>query len=181
MAKPAGGRRYAQALFELAVQRDRLEQWAADVTLMAEAMQDVDFNTFLKRSEVPLERKIAALSAVLPEIDPLVRNLGALLVARNAVALAGDVAVGFNRLLDDRLGRQPVEVTSAVELEAAELNRIRAFVADLIRKEVVVTARVDASILGGLIIQIGDRLMDGSTRARLEGLRRQLRSEAAAG
>lgn len=181
MAKQLGGRRYAQALFELAVQQDRAEEWAGELTHMAEVLQDAEFNAFLRHAEVPVERKISALAAVLPELDPMVRNLGALLITRGAVDTAGDVALGYNRLLDERLGRQQVTVISAVALETAELERIRQFVGSLIRKEVVVTARVDAAILGGIIIQIGDRLLDGSTRSRLEGLRKQLRSEAIQG
>ncbi len=177
MAKQLGGRRYAQALFELAVQQDRAEQWAGELAYMAQVLQDAEFNAFLQHAEVPVERKISALAAVLPELDPLVRNLGALLITRGAVAAAGDVALGYNRLLDERLGRQQVTVISAVALETAELERIRQFVGNLIRKEVVVTAQVDARILGGIIIQIGDRLLDGSTRSRLEGLRKELRSE----
>ncbi len=179
MAKQVGGRRYAQALFELAVQQDRTDEWSADLGQLAEVMQDTEFNPFLKHAEVPLERKIAALATVLPEIDPMVRNLGSLLVTRGAVDTAGDVVIGYNRLLDERLGRQQIEVTSAVALEAAELERIRQFVTNLIQKEVVVTTRVDESILGGIIIQVGDRLLDGSTRSKLEGLRKQIRSEAA--
>ena len=179
MAKPVAGSRYAQALFELAVQRDQAEPWAAELDFMAAALQDGEFNPFLKHAEVPLARKIAALAAVLPEVDPLVRNLGALLISRNAVDSVGEVAAGYRRLLDARLGRQPVEVTTAVELEPAEAEQVRQFVAGLIRKEVALTARIDPAILGGIIIRIGDRLLDGSARAKLEGLRKQLRTETA--
>lgn len=179
MAKPVAGSRYAQALFELAVQRDRAEPWAAELDFMAAALQDGAFNPFLKHAEVPLARKIAALAAVLPEVDPLVRNLGALLVSRNAVDRVGEVAAGYRRLLDARLGRQPVEVTTAVALEPGEAEQVRQFVAGLIRKEVALTARIDPAILGGIIIRIGDRLLDGSARAKLEGLRKQLRTETA--
>lgn len=181
MARQVAGGRYAQALFELAAQEDKAEPWAAQVEFMAAAMRDGEFNAFLKHAEVPLERKIAALTAVLPEVDPLVRNLGALLITRGAVDSVGEVAVGYQRLLDAQLDRQQVEVTTAVELAAAELERVREFVAGLIRKEVALTARVDAAILGGIVIQIGDRLLDGSARARLENLRKQLRTEGAAG
>lgn len=179
MAKQVAGSRYAQALFELAVARDRAEPWAAELDFMAAALLDGEFNPFLKHAEVPLARKIAALDEVLPEVDPLVRNLGALLISRNAVDSIGEVATGYRRLLDARLGRQPVAVTTAVELESAEAEQVRQFVAGLIRKEVALTARVDPSLLGGIIIQIGDRLLDGSSRAKLEGLRKQLRTETA--
>lgn len=179
MAKPTAGSRYAQALFELAAQRERMEPWAAELDYMAAALQDGEFNPFLKHAEVPLARKIAALAAVLPEVDPLVRNLGALLISRNAVDRIGEVAAGYRQLLDARLGRQPVAVTTAVELEPGEAEQVRQFVAGLIRREVALTARVDPAILGGIIIQIGDRLLDGSARAKLEGLRKQLRTETA--
>ena len=181
MAKQVGGRRYAQALFELAIQQDQVPQWSEELGYMAQVLLDPEFNSFLKHTGVPVERKTAAIETVLPEINPLVRNLGALLVSRGAVDVLGDVSIGFNRLLDERLGRQPVEVTAAVPLEDAELERISRFVTDLIQREVVVTTRVDESILGGIIIQIGDRLLDGSTRSKLEALRKQIRSEVALG
>ena len=65
-------------------------------------------------------------------------------------------------------------------LESAEADRINSFVAGLVRREVVLTTNVDESIIGGLVIQIGDRLLDGSTKARLDGLRNRLHTEIAA-
>ena len=65
-------------------------------------------------------------------------------------------------------------------LESAETERINSFVTGLVRREVVLTTKVDESILGGLVIQIGDRLLDGSTKARLDGLRNRLHTEIAA-
>jgi len=73
-----------------------------------------------------------------------------------------------------------VEITSAVALTQGDRQHITRFVGDLIGRDVVLTTSVDENILGGLIIQIGDRLLDGSTRARLEGLRKQLRSDVLA-
>ena len=179
MAKPVGGQRYARALFELAVENDRTDQWASDLALMADAMQDEQFNPFLKHAEVPLDQKISALSTVLPDIDPMVRNLGSLLITRGSVDAVGDVSAAYGQLVDDRLGRQRIEVTTAVELDSAEAERIQQFVAGLVQREVVMSTRVDDSILGGMVIQIGDRLLDGSTRSKLEVLRRQIRTEAA--
>ena len=66
-------------------------------------------------------------------------------------------------------------------LEPPEIERITNFISGLIGREVVVTARVDEEVLGGLVIQIGDRLLDGSARARLDGLRERLQSSFASG
>lgn len=180
MARQVSGQRYARALFDLAVERDTTDQWATDLAQMAQVMQDEQFNLFLKHAEVPLDRKIDGLSSVLPEVDPMVRNLGSLLITRGSVDSIGDVSTGYNRLVDERLGRQQIEVTTAVELDTAEAERIRQFVVGLIQREVVMSTRVDEAILGGMVIQIGDRLLDGSTRSKLEELRKQIRSEVAA-
>jgi F-type H+-transporting ATPase subunit delta len=178
VAKRVSGRRYAQAIFELALQNDQLEQWGDDLRLTDQVLQDEEFRAFLSHAEVPLDRKIAAINQVLESVDPLVKNLVSLLVSRGAVNLIHDVLTSYNRLVDVHRGRQQVEVTSAVPLSDQELERITRFASNLINKEVVVSIQVDESILGGLVIQIGDQLMDGSTRSRLEELRKQIRSEA---
>jgi F-type H+-transporting ATPase subunit delta len=100
-----------------------------------------------------------------------------LLVAKGLVDVIQELRVGYLELLDEHRGRQRVQVTSAVQLEQSELDRITNFVADLVRKEVVVSTLVDESILGGLVVQIGDRLLDGSTQSRLDSLRNQIHSE----
>ena len=179
MARQVSGQRYARALFDLAVEKDTTDQWASDLAQMADVMQDEQFNLLLKHAEVSLDRKIAALATVLPEVDPMVRNLGSLLIARGSIDSIGGVALGYYRLVDERLGRQQIEVTTAVELEPGQAEEIREFVSGLIRREVVMSSQVDESILGGMVIQIGDQLLDGSTRSKLEELRKQIRTEAA--
>ena len=180
MPQRLSGKRYAQAIFELAVQQDQAEQWAETLEFVAQVLQDDEFRAFLRHAEVSAERKVQALEEVLGDIPVLVKNLTALLVTRGAVDSVADVHAGYVDLLDQHLGRQQVQVTSAVVLEDREVERIRQFVADLIRKEVVVVQQVDESILGGVIVQIGDKLLDGSTRSKLEELRRQIRTGAAA-
>jgi F-type H+-transporting ATPase subunit delta len=173
------GQRYAQAIFELALENQLLEEWDQDLRLASDVLQDEEFALFLKHAEVSSERKVTAIESVLAEVHPLVRNLVSLLVSRDGVEAIADVQGGYTRLLDEHLGRQLVEVTAAVPLEDAELDRITRFAAELTGKEVVVTTRVDESILGGLVIQIGDQLLDGSTSAALERLRRNIRAQAA--
>jgi F-type H+-transporting ATPase subunit delta len=177
MAQRVSGRRYAQALFEIAVEQDRIESYANDLEFADQVLQDEEFRAFLAHPEVPIGRKIGAIDAVLPAISPPVRNLISLLVSRGAVASVHDIWVGYVRLLDVHLGRQRVEVTSAVALEPPELEAITKFVSGLIQKDVVVSTQVDEAILGGFIVQIGDQLLDGSTRTRLEQLRQQIRAE----
>jgi F-type H+-transporting ATPase subunit delta len=173
------GQRYAEAIFELALENQQIEQWDQDLRLAADVLGDEEFALFLGHADVPQERKISAVESVLSEAHPLVRNLVSLLVGRGGVATMREVQEGYSQLLDDHLGRQRVEVTTAVPLEPAELERITEFVGQLVGREVVLSARVDENILGGLIVQIGDQLLDGSTASGLERMRQVVRAQVA--
>lgn len=179
MASRLSGQRYAQAIFELALENEQLEQWDQDLRLAADVLGDDEFARFLGHADVPQERKISAIESVLSETHPLVRNLVSLLVNRGGVSEMRDVQEGYSRLLDDHLGRQRAEITTAVPLEQDELDRITEFVRQLVRRDVVLTTQVDEKILGGLIIQIGDQLLDGSTATGLERMRQVVRAQAA--
>jgi F-type H+-transporting ATPase subunit delta len=179
VANRLSGQRYAQAIFELALENQLVEEWDQDLRLASDVLQDEEFAVFLKHAEVPAERKVAAIEAVLTEVHPMVRNLVSLLVSRDGVDAMADVQAGYSRLLYEHLGRQRVEVTAAVPLDDAELERITRFAAALTGKEVVVTTQVDENILGGLIIQIGDQLLDGSTSSTLQRMRQSVRAQAA--
>lgn len=149
-------------------------RWGQDMAVVAEAFEDAEFAALLKHAGVPAEDKRSAVDTVLGGVDPMVRNMVNLLVARGLVEAIPEACEEFAQLLDRQEGRQRVELTTAVPLEPDEVERITNFVAGLIGREVVVTPRVDESILGGLIIQIGDRLLDGSAQARFNSLREQL-------
>ena len=179
MANRLSGQRYAQAIFELALENQQLEQWDQDLRLAADVLGDDEFALFLGHADVPQERKISAIESVLSDAHPLVQNLVSLLVSRGGVAAMRDVQEGYSQLLDEHLGRQRAEVTTAVPLEPAELERITEFVRQLVGREVVLTTRVDENILGGLIVQIGDQLLDGSAASGLERMRQVVRAQAA--
>lgn len=180
MARRLSGKRYAQAIFELALEADQAYQFDEELRLVAEVFEEKDFVAFLKHAEVPGPDKSRAVANVLGGINPLVRNMVDLLVSKGMVDAIPSIHQGYTELLDRHLGRQRVEVTTAVPLGDAERDRISRFVADLVRREIVLTTRVDESILGGLVIQIGDRLLDGSTRARLDSMRDAMRSAVSA-
>jgi len=159
---------------------NQAEQWGEDLSVVAEVFENADFAALMKHANMPAADKLAATATVLAGVNPLVRNLVDLLIAKNSVDAIAGVYFSYTEFLDSHLGRQRVEITTAVPLESAETERINSFVSGLVRREVVLTAKVDESIIGGLVIQIGDRLLDGSTKARLDGLRNRLHTQIAA-
>ena len=179
MAQQLSGQRYAQAILDLALENNEVEQWGQDLAVVSEAFQDSDFTALMKHADMSAADKRAATGSVLAGVNAMVRNLVDLLVSKGSVDSIADVYTSYTELLDQHLGRQRVEVTTAIALDEAEANRITSFVSELVRREVVLTTKVDESILGGLVIQIGDRLLDGSTKARLDGLKNRLHTEIA--
>ena len=179
MAQQLSGQRYAQAIFDLALENNEVEQWGQDLAVVSEAFQDSDFAALMKHADMSAADKRAATGSVLAGVNAMVRNLVDLLVSKGSVDSIADVYTSYTELLDQHLGRQRVEVTTAIVLDEAEANRIKNFVSELVRREGVLTTKVDESILGGLVIQIGDRLLDGSTKARLDGLKNRLHTEIA--
>jgi F-type H+-transporting ATPase subunit delta len=179
MAQQLSGQRYAQAIFDLALENNEVEQWGQDLEVVSEAFQDPDFAALMKHADMSAADKQAATGSVLAGVNTMVRNLVDLLVSKGSVDSIADVYTSYTELLDQHLGRQRVEVTTAIVLDDTEANRITSFVSELVRREVVLTTKVDESILGGLVIQIGDRLLDGSTKARLDGLKNRLHTEIA--
>ena len=180
MAGNRWAKRYAQAIYELATAQDpatveeTLDRWMEDLRRMGEALANSEFSVFLKHAKVPLEKKVEAIGAVLKDVDPLARNLLSIMVSRGLVDTASEVEAGFRDLVDKRRGVERVSVFSAIALEEPEREQIVRFVQSMRDSKVVLDAQVDPSIIGGLVIRIGDKLLDGSTKAKLESLKEEL-------
>ena len=151
-----------------------VERWQADLQAMDEALQEREFTAFLGMPKIRLSQKMSVIREGLPELDPLVHNLLGLLISRGMVDAFSSVREEYGKLVDQQHGREQAHVTSAVPLEAGHRERLARYLGELVGKEIELTTTVDPSILGGLVARVGDRLVDGSVRTRLRGLRKSL-------
>jgi F-type H+-transporting ATPase subunit delta len=179
MARRPSAKRYAQAVFALALEKDELDRWGEDLRLIRRALEFTEFRAILEHARVSLAEKARVIGEVLKEVNPLARNLLCILAARGVVELAPEIEEHYQRLLDAHRGRERATVLSAVPLEPKERERLSSLLTDMVRKEVILDARVEPSILGGLVVKVGDKLIDGSTRSKLEELRKRLTSDSA--
>jgi len=111
------------------------------------------------------------------ELHPMVHKRASMLVARGRFGLFEDIYDEFQRRLDEYQGVQGVEVaevTTAVELDDEQKLRIARRITEIIGRPVVLRPRVDPDVVGGIIIRVGDRVIDGCIRSQLEALRRRL-------
>ena len=177
MPKSTSAKRYAQAVFDLAVDRDRVDEWAGDLAAISEAVKDNELRAFLQHAKVPLANKLQVISEAFSSAAPIVQNLVSLLISRGLTDQVGQVEEWYLRLLNQRRGREDVEVWSAVDMDDVEKDRVKNFLEQLLEKEVELHIQVDSEILGGLVMRVGDKLIDGSARTRLERMGRQLQRE----
>lgn len=175
MPRAASARRYAQAVFELALEKGELEKWLDDLTLLADSVSNQEFVDFLTQPRVTADEKIRVVRESLGDsVGPLALNLMCLLATRNIAHILGGITDQFQELLDSHRGIERAEVVSAVELSDDEQRRVTEMLSTMTGSDVRLTTRVDAQILGGMVVRIGDRVMDGSARSRLQAMRREL-------
>ncbi|MCH7654107.1 MAG: F0F1 ATP synthase subunit delta, partial [Chloroflexi bacterium] len=172
---PAGGssRRYAQAVFQLALEHDGLEMWLDDLTLLASATQDAEFSAFLDAPQVTVAQKIQVIADSLGDhINPLALNLVSLLAGRNSAGLITGITEVYQELLDAHTGIERADVVTAVGIDDDQQKRIADLLKSIVGKEVTITTRVEPELIGGFVARVGDRVIDGSTRTRLAEMKR---------
>jgi len=171
-------RRYAKALFGLAVESGRVEAWSESLLTLKLAVEaSPELRDLLQNPVYSREQRrpvLAKLVEVL-KLDADAANLLHLLGDRNRLACLGPVVDVFRELADEQLGRLRARVTSAVPLDAAAVQAIGQRLSAATQKQVIVEPVVDPAVLGGVVARVGSRTYDGSLRAQLEDLRKTLK------
>jgi F-type H+-transporting ATPase subunit delta len=180
MAKrDSAARRYAEAAFQVAQRDGTVDAWRRELEDAATVVAVPAIGHTLANPSVALDTRSASVEATLGKIASRpVLNLIQLMLRRGRIEDLPHVAAEFRRLDNAQKGITIATATSAAPLSGDELKaltqRLEAFTGGQIELDV----HVDPSLLGGLVVQVGDRLIDGSVRGRLERLRNQLVSGA---
>jgi F-type H+-transporting ATPase subunit delta len=167
-------RRYAQAYFQLARDAGRMEPWGADLARAVEMFEQPAVAEAMRNPRVPLQERVRLALNLTDGLQPETRNLVRLLVERGRTEALPAVLERYRALADEASGLTRVEVTAAVPLDQALEKDIRDTLSRRLGGSIHTTVRQDPSIIGGLIIRIGDRVIDSSVRTRLQQLRAAL-------
>ena len=175
MPRTVSVRRYAQAVFDLGLENGELDKWYDDLSVLANAVSNEQFLIFLNQPRISTSRKIEVVrEALRGAVGPKALNLIAILATRNLAGILPDVTDQYQMLLDGYHGIERAEVISAIKLSTDEENRVVELLSKMTGSEIQLTTRVDNKILGGMIIRINDRVIDGSTGAKLRAMRQGL-------
>lgn len=165
--------RYATALFELARDRNALDAVSASLATLRQALTDSSDLRQLTTS--PLVGRSAAGKAMQAAagalgLDPVTTNFVGVLARNGRLSTLPAIIRDFSALAARHRGEQSAEIVSAHPLDDGQMAALKARLKSMVGSEVAVDARVDPSILGGLIVRIGSRQIDGSIRTKLNAL-----------
>ena len=169
----SAARRYAEAIFDLADADKAVEAYRTSLDSLAAGITPALIRA-LRDPSVPLQRRLDAVDAATAGQPKAIRSVLLLLEQRDRIALLPAIARAFADLVDRRAGIVKAKITTAVPLDQMQQQ---AFVERLEKssgKQLRATFAVDAGLIGGARVQLGDRLIDSSVRAQLTALRSQL-------
>ena len=168
--------RYAKALLDVLyparaeMGREQLVKFSALLEREAEARLVLENPTLSAEKRKGLLNKIGDVLA----LDPPIRNFLGLLIEKNRLDALNEIVSTYESLLDERLGVVRARVTSALELDTGQREKVAAKLQALTGKKVRMDVSVDPSLIGGLVAQVGSTIYDGSIRQQLQAFRNSL-------
>jgi len=174
VARKLYAKRYAQAVFDIALGESGLDRWQFDLRQIASLGDDSAVIAFLENPKLDFGTKARLLSEQLADINPLALNLVYLLLTKGRLSIVGAIADEYRRLLDSYHGIERAEVITAVPLDDKDSEKLGERIGKVVGKKVVVDSEVDPAIIGGFVARIGGKLLDGSTRSKLVALKREI-------
>jgi F-type H+-transporting ATPase subunit delta len=171
---------YGRSLFEAALESGRLDEVREQLAQFADALDEHrELAVFFFSPYFSTKEKQEALGRVLTGADPLIVNFLALLIDNHRMPVIFRIRQELERLWEEENRMLPVEITSAIELDPATTENLGRTIGDRSGRRVSLAAHVDPEILGGIIVRVGNSILDASIRNRLEQLRRHVAQGAA--
>jgi F-type H+-transporting ATPase subunit delta len=172
---PVVSRTYATALFEAAVDEDKLETVREQLEEFVTALHEVpELNALLRNPQLDPQSKAEALAAVLGEADEILRNFLRVVTEKGRAGQIEEIAREFRALYAEQQRILNVELTTAFELSEEEAGSIVRQIEQASGRTVEATRSVDPKLIGGIVLTAGSLRVDSSVRGRLERLRREL-------
>jgi F-type H+-transporting ATPase subunit delta len=174
--RSGSARRYADALFGIAIERGTADQWSEELQRIADLVGDPTAMRVLSSPTVQAQQKRAAIETLASPLSAETLALVNILLQRRRVDLLPSLADAFASRLRESRNVELAEVTTAVDLAEEDRQQVVGWLQGYLGKQVELHHRVDPEILGGIVARVGDRLIDASVRGRLETLRHALSS-----
>src|SRR3954462_1600044 len=169
------GQVYAPALFQPAIEIDSLDEIQQQLSIWADALgENKDLQTFFFSPRFSSLEKKQAIRRIIDGGNERFLNFLELLAERHRLPATFRIRRSFDDLWREEHKMLPVEVTSAVELEEGLVRSIGERIEERTGRRIELTSRVDPDIIGGLVLRVGNKVLDASVHGRLQRLRKQI-------
>jgi ATP synthase F1 delta subunit len=166
---------YARSLFEVAKEQDKLDKVRDEIGEFADALNESrELQVFLFSPYFSTREKSEGLDKAISGADETTVNFLRLLIEKHRMPVLFRVRAELDQLWEEENRLLPVTVTSAVELPKATVKQIGDRIAEQTDRKVDLSSKVDPDILGGIVVRVGNSVLDASIRNRLENLRKQV-------
>jgi F-type H+-transporting ATPase subunit delta len=175
MASTRAAMRYAKAILEIADSKKVAAEVSNDMALIASTIKDnLELSAFIQSPTIRVEVKESALLEVFANTNAVTKSLFHLLFVNKRFESLEAIALEYNKLFDIMNGVEVANVTTAIPMDAALEAKVLAKIATFSDKKITIKNIVDASIIGGFILKIGDKQYNASVSNRLQVLKREL-------
>jgi F-type H+-transporting ATPase subunit delta len=170
---------YARSLFEVAKELGLLDVVREQLGQFAQALSDNrEVAIFLFSPYFSTEEKKAGLGRMVSGAEPIFENFLEALLERHRMPVIFRIRTAYERLWEEENRLLPVQVTSAVELDEQTVSSIGERIGQQTGRQIELSSEVDDSIIGGIVLRVGNVILDASIRSRLEQLRKQVAQAA---
>jgi F-type H+-transporting ATPase subunit delta len=166
---------YARSLFEVAHEQDKLDVIREQLGAFSDALsEDRDLQVFFFSPYFATKEKQDGLERVVSDADPVILNFLKLLIEKHRMPVLFRIRQNYDAMWEEENKLLPVHITSAVELDSAIVEQLGDRISEQTDRKVELSANVDPEILGGIVVRVGNSVLDASVRNRLEQLRKQV-------
>ena len=166
---------YARSLFEVAKEQDKLDVLREQLGAFADALNESrELGIFFFSPYFSTEEKKAGLTKAVLDADETLVNFLELLIEKHRMPVVFRIRRAYDALWEEEHKLLPVQITSAVALDQSIIERIGQEIGEQTKREVELQTTVDPDVLGGIVLQVGNSILDASIRNRLDQLRKQV-------
>jgi len=167
-------KRFARAIFEIAREHDDFESWLNYLQKFNELARQEEVISFLENPRFSVDTRIYFISGLMSGLSQQALNFLRLLIGKAKFSIVGDVLAEYQRLMDEYNGIEQAEITTAVELSNSEIELIKNNLESLTGKKIKLIHKTDPALIGGILIRVEGKLIDGSTATQLAALKKEL-------
>ena len=174
MPKVSSPKRYAQAIFEIALVQNNIDSWSDSLEDILAVIDSVSIE-ILDSPQISKSKKYGLIQNVFKHIkNKMVINLVCLLVSRCLIYILSDIFIEFKKIHDKYKNVSRPIVISAVKLDKKQLDDLKMMSQNLFGGEIELETAIDPTIIGGLILKVEDTVLDGSVKKKLNNMRKEI-------